>query len=281
MKKILLGQKNRLKAAWKVDFGVYLEGDEEGKILLPSRYVPDDLEIGDEVDVFIYLDNEERRIATTIEPKAMVGDFAFLEVAWVNEYGAFLDWGLMKDLFVPFREQKMKMEQGRKYLVYVYVDEESRRIVGTAKIDRFIRHASPGLYHRGMEVDALIWQKTPLGFKVIVDNRFAGMIYDNQIFTEPHSGDRLKATVVNVRPDGRLDLSLQKIGKSKFRDFAPALFEALKEAGGTLPYTDKTPAEEIAARFGVSKKTFKQALGTLYKARKIALEDTDIKLIHR
>ena len=176
---------------------------------------------------------------------------------------------------------KMKMEQGRKYLVYVYVDEESRRIVGTAKIDRFIRHASPGLYHRGMEVDALIWQKTPLGFKVIVDNRFAGMIYDNQIFTEPHSGDRLKATVVNVRPDGRLDLSLQKIGKSKFRDFAPALLEALKEAGGTLPYTDKTPAEEIAARFGVSKKTFKQALGTLYKARKIALEEQGIKLIHR
>ena len=210
-----------------------------------------------------------------------MGVFAFLEVAWVNEYGAFLSWGLMKDLFVPFREQKMKMEQGRKYLVYVYVDEESRRIVGTAKIDRFIRHASPGLYHRGMEVDALIWQKTPLGFKVIVDNRFAGMIYDNQIFTEPHSGDLLKATVVNVRPDGRLDLSLQKIGKGKFRDFAPTLLQALREAGGTLPFTDKTPAEEIAERFGVSKKTFKQALGTLYQARKIALEEQGIKLIHR
>ena len=127
MKKILLGQKNRLKAAWKVDFGVYLEGDEEGKILLPSRYVPDDLEIGDEVDVFIYLDNEERRIATTVEPKAMVGDFAFLEVAWVNEYGAFLDWGLMKDLFCPFREQKQRMVKGRSYIVHVHLDEESFR----------------------------------------------------------------------------------------------------------------------------------------------------------
>ena len=278
---IRLGKYNRLTITRFTDHGAYLDGGEIGEILMPKNYVRPEMHPGDAVDVFVYLDQKELLVGTTEQPFCQVGDFAFLEVAWVNEYGAFLSWGLMKDLFVPFREQKMKMEQGRKYLVYVYVDEESRRIVGTAKIDRFIRHASPGLYHRGMEVDALIWQKTPLGFKVIVDNRFAGMIYDNQIFTEPHSGDRLKATVVNVRPDGRLDLSLQKIGKSKFRDFAPALLEALKEAGGALPYTDKTPAEEIAARFGVSKKTFKQALGTLYKARKIALEDTGIKLIHR
>lgn len=276
-----LGKWNDLTIVRFTDHGAYLDNTDGGEILMPKAYVRDEMKPGDRVHVFVYHDQSGRLVATQEKPAACVGQFARLRVAWTNAYGAFLDWGLMKDLFVPFREQKMKMEQGRKYLVYVYVDEESRRIVGTAKIDRFIRHASPGLYHRGMEVDALIWQKTPLGFKVIVDNRFAGMIYDNQIFTEPHSGDRLKATVVNVRPDGRLDLSLQKIGKSKFRDFAPALFEALKEAGGTLPYTDKTPAEEIAARFGVSKKTFKQALGTLYKARKIALEDTDIKLIHR
>ena len=278
---IQLGNYNTLVIQRFTEHGAYLDGGEVGEILLPKNYVGQSMRPGDALKVFVYLDQQERLVATLETPLATVGDFAFLQVSWVNQYGAFMNWGVMKDLFVPFREQKMKMEQGRKYLVYVYVDEESRRIVGTAKIDRFIRHASPGLYHRGMEVDALIWQKTPLGFKVIVDNRFAGMIYDNQIFTEPHSGDRLKATVVNVRPDGRLDLSLQKIGKSKFRDFAPALLEALKEAGGTLPYTDKTPAEEIAARFGVSKKTFKQALGTRYKARKIALEDTDIKLIHR
>ena len=140
MKKILLGQKNRLKAAWKVDFGMYLEGDDEGKILLPARYVPEDLEVGDEIDVFVYLDNEERRVATTLEPKAMVGDFAYLEVAWVNEFGAFLDWGLMKDLFCPFREQKKRMEVGRSYIVHVHLDEESYRIMASAKIEKWLEN---------------------------------------------------------------------------------------------------------------------------------------------
>ena len=184
-KKIKLGDYNRLRIVKKVDFGLYLDGGDEGEILLPSRYVPEDAGIGDELDVFIYLDQEERLIATTETPLAKVGDFAYLEVKWVNEYGAFLGWGLMKDIFCPFREQKKRMVLGNSYIVHIHIDEESYRIVASAKIERYLNEDHPH-YKHGDEVDLLIWQKTDLGFKVIIDNQYPGLLYQDQIFQYIH-----------------------------------------------------------------------------------------------
>lgn len=269
---IQLGQYNRLSITRFTDHGAYLDGGEVGEILMPKAYVSPDMRPGDEVEVFVYLDQGERLVGTLETPLARVGDFAFLKVAWVNEYGAFLDWGLMKDLFCPFREQKMPMQKGRHYLVYIHVDEESQRIVATAKVERYLEPATEDEYHRGQEAEIIIQQKTPLGFKVIVDNRHAGLIYDDQIFeAEPHAGDVYTATIVTVRPDGRLDLSLQRIGKGRFRDFADQLRRELTEAGGELPFSDNSSPEELRERFGVSKKTFKRAAGTLFKHHEIVI----------
>ena len=189
--KIKLGDYNRLRVVKKVDFGMYLDGGDEGEILLPTRYVPEGLSIGDEIDVFIYLDQEERIIATTETPLAKVGDFAYLEVKWVNEYGAFLGWGLMKDIFCPFREQKKRMVLGNSYIVHIHIDEESYRIVASAKVERYLKEDHPH-YKHGEEVDLLIWQKTDLGFKVIIDNQYSGLLYKSQIFQYIHTGDKLK-----------------------------------------------------------------------------------------
>ena len=275
---IRLGDWNELKVTRFSDHGAYLDGGSVGEILMPNAYVQQDLQVGDVVKVFVYLDQAERLVGTTEQPLARVGDFAYLRVAWVNEYGAFLHWGLMKDLFVPFREQKMRMEKDRSYIVYVYIDPESRRIVGSAKVEKWLEEARKKDYYRGRAVDLLVQQKTDLGFKVIVDNAHSGLLYDNQLYSELHTGDRLQGVVVNVRPDGKLDVSAQSIGKSRFRDFAEVLVEELEQAGGQLPFTDKSASEEIAARFGVSKKTFKQAVGTLYKAWRIVLTDEGICL---
>ena len=282
MKKILLGQKNLLKAAWKVDFGMYLEGDEEGKILLPNRYVPEGLEVGDEVEVFVYLDNEERRVATTLEPKAMVGDFAYLEVAWVNEFGAFLDWGLMKDLFCPFREQKKRMEEGRSYIVHVHLDEESYRIMASAKVDKWLENdklKEEKLLSVGDKVSALIWQKTDLGFKAIIDNKYGALLYDSQVFKDIHTGDRVDAYVTKIRPDGKIDIALQPSGRQHTEDFAEQLLRYLQYRGGRCRLGDKSSAEDIKEQFGVSKKTYKRAIGDLYKRRLITINDDGIELV--
>ncbi len=282
MKKILLGQKNLLKAAWKVDFGMYLEGDEEGKILLPNRYVPEGLEVGDEVEVFVYLDNEERRVATTLEPKAMVGDFAYLEVAWVNEFGAFLDWGLMKDLFCPFREQKKRMEEGRSYIVHVHLDEESYRIMASAKVEKWLENdklKEEKLLSVGDKVSALIWQKTDLGFKAIIDNKYGALLYDSQVFKDIHTGDRVDAYVTKIRPDGKIDVALQPSGRQHTEDFAEQLLRYLQYRGGRCRLGDKSSAEDIKEQFGVSKKTYKRAIGDLYKRRLITINDDGIELV--
>ena len=281
MKKILLGQKNLLKAAWKVDFGMYLEGDEEGKILLPTRYVPEDLEVGDEIEVFVYLDNEERRVATTLEPKAMVGDFAYLEVAWVNEFGAFLDWGLMKDLFCPFREQKKRMETGRSYIVHVHLDEESYRIMASAKVEKWLENdkLTPESIHVGDKVSALIWQKTDLGFKAIIENKYGALLYDSQVFKDIHTGDRVDAYITKIRPDGKIDIALQPSGRQHTEDFAEQLLHYLQYRGGRCRLGDKSSAEEIKEQFGVSKKTYKRAIGDLYKRRLITITEDGIELV--
>lgn len=275
---IELGKFNQLEVVKEVDFGVYLDGGEEGEILLPTRYVPEDCKIGDILNVFLYLDMDERLIATTLTPFVQVGQFACLEVSWVNQYGAFLNWGLMKDLFVPFREQKMKMQVGRKYVVHAHLDEESYRIVASAKVERYLSKEKPE-YAAGEEVNILIWQKTDLGFKAIIDNKYSGLLYENEIFSSIETGMEMKAFVKQVREDGKVDLILQKPGFEKVDDFAKTLLDYIKEQGGRIHLNDKSPAEDIYDTFGVSKKTFKKGVGDLYKKRLIALHEDGIALV--
>ena len=274
---IHLGEINRLTVIKSVDFGMYLDGDQEGEILLPTRYVPEGLKIGDELDVFLYLDSEERLIATTEKPLAMVGDFAWLNVAWVNEYGAFLDWGLMKDLFVPFREQKMRMEIGNSYIVHVHIDEESYRIVASAKVERYFSKDFPE-YENGDKVEILIWQKTDLGFKVIIDNKFGGLIYADEIFRHITTGDRMEAYIKTVREDGKIDVSLQPAGRRHTEEFSETLHQYLIDHKGVCDLGDKSPADDIYDRFKVSKKVFKKAIGELYKQHVIIISEEGIKL---
>lgn len=272
---IKLGEVNHLRVVKTVDFGVYLDGGEEaGEILLPTRYVPEGCKPEDELDVFLYLDQEERLIATTLKPKAQVGDFAYLKVNWVNQFGAFLDWGLMKDLFVPFREQKMRMQQDRSYIVHVHIDDESYRIVASAKIEHYLQVPEQNTYRPGDEVQLLVVQKTDLGFKAIVDNKYMGLIYDSEIFRPLHAGNTLKGYIKQVRQDGKIDLVLQT-GKSeeKVADFSERLLIYLQSQGGHSDLNDKSDSQLIYDVFGVSKKVFKKAVGDLYKRRLITLDE--------
>ena len=274
---IELGKFNQLEVVKEVDFGLYLDGGDEGEILLPTRYVPEDCKVGDMLNVFLYLDIDERLIATTLTPLVQVGQFACLEVSWVNQFGAFLNWGLMKDLFVPFSEQKMKMQVGRSYVVHAHVDEESYRIVASAKVERYLSKDMPD-YAPGAEVDILIWQKTDLGFKAIIDNKYSGLLYENEIFRALETGMQMKAFVKQVREDGKVDLILQKPGQGKVEDFAATLLDYIREQGGHITLHDKSPAEEIYDTFGVSKKTFKKAVGDLYKKHLVSLLENGIEL---
>lgn len=278
---IRLGQVNLLTVSKQVDFGFYLDGGEiHGEILLPNGEIKSeiDVRIGEQLPVFIYLDTEERLVATTRDTLAQVGDFAYLEVAWVNNFGAFLHWGPMKDLFVPFREQKMKMQKGQSYIVHVHLDEQSYRIMASAKVDRYLSQEMPP-YRPGDEVNLLVWQKTDLGLKAIVDNQFGGLLYDSQVFRQIHTGDRIKAYVKQVRPDGKIDLMMQRPGQEAVADFSETLLNHLQMNGGSTVLGDKSPAEEIYAVFGVSKKVFKKAVGDLYKKRLIEILPDGLKLI--
>lgn len=264
MKEIRLGELNRLKIIKYVDFGFYVDGGRKyGRILLPQGEITRKVDVGDEVDVFLYLDQEERLVATMRRPLAQVGEFAFLEVAWVNQFGAFLQWGLLKDLFVPFREQKMKMQKGQSYIVHVHLDPESFRIVASAKVERYLSSEVTDL-KPGDKVDVLVWQKTDLGFKAIVNNKYSALIYDNQVFRPLRTGDRLEAYVHLVRPDGKIDITLQPTGQQAALDFSEVLLRYLQQNGGRTVLGDKSPAEDIYEAFGVSKKVFKKAVGDLY-----------------
>lgn len=274
---IELGKFNQLEVVKEVDFGLYLDGGEEGEILLPTRYVPEGCQVGDMLNVFLYLDIDERLIATTLTPLVQVGQFACLEVAWVNQFGAFLNWGLMKDLFVSFSEQKMKMQVGRKYVIHAHLDDESYRIVASAKVERYLSKDIPD-YAPGTEVDILIWQKTDLGFKAIIDNKHSGLLYENEIFCTLETGMQMRAFVKQVREDGKVDLILQKPGFEKIDDFSKTLLDYIKEHGGRIHLNDKSPAEDIYDTFGVSKKTFKKGVGDLYKKRLISLQENGITL---
>ena len=291
---ITLGNYNTLTILRRTDHGIYLAGDERtGDILLPQRFVTPEMHIGKELEVFIYLDQDERIVATTERPLATVGQFAWLRVAWTNQYGAFLHWGLQKDLFCPFREQKQRMERDRSYIVYVKEDEQTHRLMATAKVERYLtpntplelrslatngtqEHPSP-ITH-GQTCDCLIWQKTDLGFKTIVDNLYQGQLYDNQIFQPLHIGDRLTAYIDHVRQDGKIDLTLQPTGRQHTLDFAEVLLRYLYENNGYCDLGDHSSADLIADRFKVSKKAFKRAVGDLYRRRLITIDDKGIHL---
>lgn len=283
---IALGDYNTLTVLRHAEHGIYLAGDEKsGDILLPRRFVTPAMSIGQQVNVFVYLDQEERIIATTEQPLARVGEFAFLQVTWTNQYGAFLHWGLLKDLFCPFREQKQRMQRGKGYIVYVKVDEASYRLMATAKVEKYL--GQPGvpdaqhapLPRHGDSCDCLVWQKTDLGFKVIVDNHYQGQLYDNQIFQPLRTGDRLTAYIDHVRQDGKIDLTLQPTGRQQTLDFAELLLRYLYEHDGHCPLNDHSPAERIVECFQVSKKTYKKAVGDLYRRRLIAVEEDGIRLV--
>lgn len=275
-----IGRTCQLKVNRQVEFGFYLDGGEQyGEVLLPNGEIrPDiDVHIGEPLEVFLYLDTQERIVATTHMPLAQVGDFAYLEVAWVNNFGAFLHWGPLKDLFVPFREQKMKMMKGHNYIVHVHLDPETYRIMASAKVEHFLSQDFPP-YRTGDQVELLIWQKTDLGLKAIVDGRYGGLLYDTQMFRTLRTGDRVEGYISQVRPDGKLDLSLQCPGQRGVEDFSAQLLRHLQMNGGQTPLGDKSPAEEIYALFGVSKKVFKKAVGDLYRQRLIEISDTGIRL---
>lgn len=276
---IKLGETNRLRVVKQVPFGYYLDGGPvHGEILLPANEVQGDVALYAEIDVFLYLDQEERLIATMRKPLAQVGDFAFLEVAWVNNFGAFLNWGLLKDLFVPFREQKMKMVKGRSYIVHIHLDDESDRIMASAKVERYLCDGMPP-YRTGDEVEALVWQKTDLGFKVIVDNAWPGLVYDSGVFCDLHTGDRVRAYIDKVREDGKIDVALSRHGQNGVHDFSSILLDYIRDHAGYCPLGDKSPAEDIARTFSVSKKVFKKAVGDLYRQRLITISGDGLRLV--
>lgn len=273
-----IGNYNTLRITKLVSFGVYLDGGDGKEILLPTRYVPKGAKVDDEVQVFIYHDNEGRLIATTLHPKAVVGEFAFMRVKSVNSTGAFLDWGLMKDLLVPFKEQKMAMREGKWYLVYVHLDHLTGRIVASARVEKFLGNVPPE-YESNQEVDLLVADDTEIGYKVIVNDLHWGMIYHNQVFQRLEKGERLKGYVKGVREDDKLDISLQPLGYQRVDGISQRILEALQMKDGYLPVHDKSDPEEIYSLFRCSKKAFKQAIGSLYKQHRIRMEADGIRLL--
>lgn len=272
-----IGKTNNLEITHRVDFGLYLDGGEAGEILLPLRYAKAEMKAGDRIDVFIYRDSEDRLIATTEQPYAQVGEFAFLQAKAANNVGVFLDWGLPKDLLVPFREQKVRMQPGRYYTVYIYLDDETQRIVASAKLQKFLDNKIPD-FKIGDEVKARIYQETELGYKVIVNDLFSGLIYHNQIYCNVNIGELHYATVHNVRQDGKIDLILGRKQRNRINDLADDILDYIEECGGRITLTDSSSPEEIRATFQCSKKDYKKALGTLFKAKQIIIENDNIHL---
>jgi predicted RNA-binding protein (virulence factor B family) len=274
------GKLNTLRVVKILDFGVYLDGGEMGEILMPTKWVPENTKVDDELDVFIYFDSEDRPIATTLKPKAMVGDFAWMKVKAVNRIGAFLDWGLDKDLLVPFKEQNAKMEEGRFYLVYLYVDPRSKRIAASAKLEKFL-DIVPIDYEPDQEVDLLIWTKSDMGYKAIINQKHSGLLYFNEMFHDVMPGQMMKGYISRIRPDGKIDLKLQKTGYENIDQFSEILLQALEKSQGFIPLTDKSDPEEIYRLLGMSKKNFKKSVGLLYRKRWIRIDESGIYLIKR
>lgn len=272
-----IGEYNDLRIIKQVDFGVYL-GIDNQEILLPTKWVPRDAKIGDTITVFIIRDSDDRLLATTVKPFATANTFAFLEVKQVNNIGAFLDWGMDKDLLVPFREQANQMEEGKSYVVFVYEDEQSNRLIASSKLSRFIERQNIDL-QVGDVVDLLVYSKTNLGYNAIINNRYTGLIYANEIFENIRIGDQLKGYVKTIRDDLKIDLSLQKSGFELMDDAKWKILNLLKNENGFLALHDNSTPEEVKAKLQMSKKAFKKAIGSLYKEKLVILTDKGVQLI--
>lgn len=272
-----IGKINVLEVVRGTENGVYLDGGNLGEILMPRKFVTDEVMNSGKAEVFIYTDSDDRLVATTETPLAKVGEFAFLKVVAATRIGAFLDWGLPKDLLVPFSEQKNKMEEGRSYLVYVYEDIQTRRIAASAKLDKFLDNTPPD-YNVGDEVKIIISEETELGFKAIVNSEHWGILYKNQVFQPLHVGQVLNAYIQKIRDDEKIDILIEKPGYEKIDAISEKILEELKANNGFMAVTDKTSPEMIQALFGISKKNFKKAIGGLYKRRIIDFVSDGIKL---
>ncbi|MFH0759318.1 MAG: S1-like domain-containing RNA-binding protein [Bacteroidota bacterium] len=272
------GKISKLKIIKRATFGLYL-GDESGKeVLLPNKFCTDAMKPGQDIEVFIYRDSEGRVVATTQTPKIFIHEFALLQVSSVSAVGAFLNWGLDKDLMVPFREQKQKMEEGRWYIVYMDLDEKTDRLYASNRVERFLQNNEVKI-RVGEEVSLVALSKTDLGFSVIINHAHKGMIFENEIFREIKVGDKLRGYVKKIREDGKIDISLQAIGFARFSDVNTQLiFNSLTENDGFLNLTDKSSPEDISAALGISKKAFKKAVGSLYKQKKILIGPDGIRL---
>jgi len=277
---IAIGEFNILKVLRVTSVGVFL-GDKDGnEVLLPGKYVPKETSVDDDIEVFIYRDSEDRLVSTTLKPKVLLHQFAVLQTVMVNQVGAFLDWGLEKNLFVPFREQGVKMAKGRWYMVYLYLDEQTDRLVASAKINRFLNNDILTV-KEGDEVDVMIRETTDLGVNVIINNRHKGLVYHNEFFAQVNPGDHRKGYVSKIRDDNKIDVQLQMPGIGNIEPSAARILEILKNQDGFIPLTDNSDPEEIARLLEMSKKTFKKAIGSLYKQKIILLEKTGIRLIEK
>ena len=272
-----VGRYNTLKILRETSSGYFLDGEELGDILLPGKYVPHGLKPEEEVEVFLYFDSEDRIIATKEEPYCEVGEFALLEVVEVNEIGAFLNWGLQKDLLVPFREQKVKMEPGSWHVVHVYLDEQTNRIAASAKVDKFLGK-DPDPYKPGEEVELFIYGPCPLGYNAIINNSHWGMLYAGEVFQPLNRGEHISGYISKVREDGKIDVSLYPAGKKKAETSSELIVEFMKRNDGFMKFTDKSPADEIYETFGISKKNFKMSLGKLYKERLVKISPDGVRL---
>ena len=273
-----IGEYNHLRIIKEVPFGLYLDGYED-EILLPLQYVPESYEIDQFIDVFIYRDSEDRIIATTLKPKATINQFAYLEVKAVTPLGVFMEWGLAKDLFVPFSQQFQKMSVGRSYLVYVYLDGQTDRIVASARVEKFLPLTDGSEFTIGDKVDAIPFEHTDLGIKCLVNNCKIGMLFKNQVFINLTFGENTSVYIANIRPDGKLDLRLEPVGMVRIDSQAERILSAIKDNNGVLKLHDKSPAEEIYQALGMSKKDFKKGVGALYKSKLIALHSDCISLL--
>ncbi|HCW95543.1 MAG TPA: GntR family transcriptional regulator [Pseudomonas sp.] len=267
-----IGRYNSMQVVKHTGFGLYLDGGADGEILLPKRYIPKDVpsEVGDWLNVFVYLDSEDKLIATTEKPKVQVGEFASLKVVEINRIGLFLDWGLPKDLLLPHSEEKRPLQVGDYCVVFLYVDPRTRRITATARLDRHL-DKTPARYRVGDPVDLLVVEQTDLGFKAIIEGRHWGLIHKNEVFKFLRPGLRERGYIRELRADGKISLSLQPLGNEAADALQALILQKLEEQGGVLPLSDKSPAEAIARAFGVSKGNFKKAIGGLYKQGRIVI----------
>ena len=275
----LIGRFNSLQIIKRTDFGLYLDAEQDGEMLLPNRYIPKDqpTEAGDWINVFVYLDSEDRIIATTQKPKVQVGQFASLKVVEVNRIGIFLDWGLPKDLLLPHSEEKRPLQVGDYCVVYVYIDQRTHRITATARLDRYL-DTVPVSYTSGQAVDLLVAEQTPMGFKAIIEGKHWGLIHQNEVFKFLRSGMQEKGFIKEVRPDGKISLSLQPLGRQAVDALGQQILGLAKARNGVLEVSDKSSPELISKLFGVSKGTFKKAIGGLYKQGLIVIYDDRIEL---